>query len=194
MIKNIDISSQAVITGSRDPKVGASLREIERAFEEAYHQYSDAIFRFCLFKVSDREIAKDLTQETFTKTWKYMVNGGCVENFKAFLYHAAGNIVIDQYRKTTGESLDTLQEKGFEPAFDDTDRMIDKMDGEQMLTLVKALPKEYCEVIFMKYSDNLTNKEIAEILGELEGTVRVRLHRGLKKLQEIMEEQREKCL
>ena len=51
----------------------------EEEFLRAYEEFADAIFRHCYFRISDREVAKDLTQETFTRTWKYIVDGEAPE-------------------------------------------------------------------------------------------------------------------
>ena len=162
------------------------MNEAEQAFLEAYQEHADAIFRYCLFKVRDREMAKDLSQETFTKTWKYLTQGGEVLNFKAFFYHTAQNAVIDHYRKHKSESLDSLHEKGFDPGEDCTERLVDELDGAQVMEIMRGLPKEYHDVIFMRYAQELSNGEIAEMLGETETAVRVRVHRGLKKLREML--------
>ncbi len=42
---------------------------------QAYEEYGDAIFRYCFYKISDREKALDFVQETFTRTWQNLVNG-----------------------------------------------------------------------------------------------------------------------
>ena len=83
---------------------------IEQKFLKAYDEYSDAIFRHCYFRVSDREKAKDLTQDTFTKTWEYVLKNGEVTDLRAFLYKVANNLIIDTYRKKKEDSLDDMME------------------------------------------------------------------------------------
>ena len=72
-------------------------REVK--FLEAYDQYSDAIFRYCYYRVYDREKAKDCVQEAYCRTWKYMESGKEIENLRALLYRIATNIIIDDSRK-----------------------------------------------------------------------------------------------
>ena len=79
--------------------------EIMEAFTKAYDELSDAIFRHCWFRIGDRERAKDLMQETFTKSWQYISRGEKVDNLKAFLYRVANNLIIDEYRKKKELSL-----------------------------------------------------------------------------------------
>ena len=55
--------------------------EKEKEFLDAYQQYADAIYRHCFFRVYNRDLAQDLTQETFIKTWKYISEGKEIKNF-----------------------------------------------------------------------------------------------------------------
>jgi RNA polymerase sigma-70 factor (ECF subfamily) len=88
--------------------------DVEKMFFELYENEADAIFRFVFFKVNDREIALDITQESFVRTWEYLSKGKMIANKRAFLYRVAGNRVIDHYRKHKGLSLDALKESGFD--------------------------------------------------------------------------------
>lgn len=173
------------------------MKDLEQMFLNAYNLHSDEIFRFIFFKLSDREKAKDMTQETFMKTWLYLSKGDKIENIKAFLYRIARNLVIDEYRKNerrggSMQSLDILSELGFEVGFDDTQTLIDIIDGKKILALIPDLPDTYSEVIFMKYVEEKSITEISEIISETENTVSVRINRGMKKLKELTEEKQKK--
>lgn len=158
----------------------------QQLLEKAYFEHSDALFRFCMFKLNDREQAKDLLQETFTRAWQFISQKGKVDNFKAFLYKVMSNLVIDEYRKRKPvDSLETLHEGGFDPPFDDSDRWMDTIDGTQAVELLKQLPKPYCEAVFMRYVQELSLNEIATITGERENTIAVHIHRGLEKLKAL---------
>ena len=156
-------------------------------FMKAYDELSDAIFRHCWFRIGDRERAKDLTQDTFTKSWQYLIDGTEVKNLKAFLYRVANNLLIDEYRKKREASLDKLMEAGFDPGFDDRKKTENSIDAKLVLEVVGWLDEKYREVVLMRYVDELSPKEIAEALGESENNVSVRIHRGLKQLREILE-------
>lgn len=157
----------------------------EKQFIGAYDTYSEAIFRFCYFRTKDRELAKDLMQQCFLKTWMYVQEGNHVENMRAFLYKIAGNLLIDWYRKRKEESLDTLQEEGFEPV--DTTMQTDQHAeiGLAMKTLDQLLPQDR-ELIVWKYVDGLSSREIAKILDKSPGTVSVAIHRAIHRLKEIL--------
>lgn len=158
-----------------------------KEFLAAYETFADGIFRHCYFRTSDRELARDLMQETFTKTWGYLVKGGEIKNFKAFLYRTAQNLIIDYYRQKKTQSLDALQEEGFEPT-DEESNTSRYSEHREIVTAIQKIDREYRDALTMRYLEGLSPKEIAEILGEKENTISVRIHRGLKKVKEILGE------
>lgn len=165
---------------------------LKKDFHEAYKLHADALFRFSFFKLSDREKAKDIVQDTFVRYWEYVAADGQVENIKAFLYRIANNAIIDNYRKKKEISLDILQDDGFDPA--DTEnhhRMIRSLDSKRALELVNKLNPKEREVILLRYVEGLSVKEIAEVLEDRENTISVKIHRALKELQEMFEERSE---
>lgn len=78
---------------------------------EAYMNHADAIFKYCYFRISDREKALDFVAETFTRMWKFLIKGNEIHNQKTFLYTVARHIIIDEYRKKKIISLDFLIEQ-----------------------------------------------------------------------------------
>lgn len=162
---------------------------MEQLFFEAYEAHADAIFRHCFLRVSDRELAKDLMQEAFTRTWESMRNGSNPKNIRAFIYRVASNLVIDHYRKKKTYSLEELTEKtGFDPSIDNTDHLINIIDAKHALAFLPKLPEQYRSVVILRYIDDFSPREIATITGEPENTISVRIHRGVKKLRELMEQ------
>ncbi|HEY4494504.1 MAG TPA: RNA polymerase sigma factor [Candidatus Paceibacterota bacterium] len=161
----------------------------QQQFIDAYEKHSESLYRFCFFKLNDKELAKDLLQETFTKAWVYISKDEKVINIKAFLYKILSNLIIDEYRKRKPiDSLETLKETGFDPSFDDTSSWVDKMDGAQAVELLKDIPDSYRDVLFMRFIEELSLSEIGSITGESENAIAVRIHRGLNKLRALYKE------
>lgn len=159
--------------------------KITQEFIEGYDQYADGVFRYCFFKLSNRESAKDIVQETFVKTWQYIREGKDIGNLKAFLYKVARNLVIDEYRKQKTGSLDDLQEGGFDVATKED--MTVSTEVDIVFEAVEKLEPHYREVIVMRFVHDLSPKEIADILGENENAVSVRLNRAVKKTQDLLQ-------
>lgn len=161
-----------------------SHQQKEKQLLEAYEQYSDAIFRHCFFRVYDREKAQELMQETFTKTWEYLREKD-IKYLKAFLYRTANNLVIDYSRKKKEQSLEAITEQGIEFAEKDASDIHKIIDGKEAIKLLNQVEEQYREVVIMRYIDGLKPKEIAEILGESQNVISVRINRGMKKLRAI---------
>ncbi len=156
-------------------------------FIALYDEMADQLFRHCYFKVSNRELALDIVQETFTRTWEYIAAGKEIKNIKGFLFKVANNLIIDEYRKKKVVSLETLQEQtGFDAPVQDHKKTIFNVEVDTVLAQVKKLDDKYREVIIMRYVNDYSPKEIASILGESENAVSVRINRGIKKVQEML--------
>jgi len=166
------------------------MTSVMEQFVKAYEELSDAIFRHCYFRIGDRERAKDLMQDTFTKSWQYIIEGTPVDNLKPFLYRVANNLIIDQYRKKKELSLDRLQEQGFDPGFDDRNKNNNQIDAQFVINKINQLDEKYREVVLMRYIDDMSPKDIAGILEDSENNVSVKIHRGLKQLKEILKDER----
>lgn len=159
-----------------------------QAFGQLYDQYVTRIYRFVFLKVTNRHDAEDLTHQIFLQAWQNIQSF----QFRGFplsswLYKIAMNAVIDFYRtRKNEESIELIAED----AFAETPEFAKNIDQALELQTVKfALAKlepDQQNVLVMKFIDELSNKEIAEIFGKSEGAVRVIQHRALKQLKNIL--------
>ena len=162
------------------------MEQYKQKFTEAYGEYSDALFRYCFFKISDREKALDFVQETFTRTWQYLNKGNEIENMKTFLYTTARHIIIDEYRKKKTISLDNLMDQGMEPYIEIEEALYETLDIARVMGLLGTLPEKYSSILILRYVNDISVKEIAHIMNESENVISVRIHRGLSKLRELI--------
>ena len=162
----------------------------EFQFIKTYDQYADKIFRYLYFRIHDRERAMELMQETFMKTFLYLQKKeSIIENMQAFLYRVANNLIIDDVKKRKTYSLEQMEEEhGFTPSVDKTDQLKAKIDADKILELVGQISPTYQSVIIMRYVDELTPKEIAEILNQTENAISVKIHRGIDQLRKLLEQ------
>jgi RNA polymerase sigma factor (sigma-70 family) len=149
----------------------------------AHHDYVKGLNSCASFKLHDSAMGEDMVQDTFIKTWGYLLKGGRIEVMKAFLYHVLNNLIVDQYRKHKAVSLDMLFTKGFEPTAEDHKRLFNILDGKAVIFLIKSLPLSYQKVMTMRYVDDLSLKEISASTGQSKNAVSVQTHRGLEKLK-----------
>jgi len=160
------------------------------AFGLLYDFYMPRIYRFVLFKVSQREEAEDLTHQTFLKAWenieRYESRG---HPFSSWLYRIAKNTVIDSYRKSSPQlsieniSSDLLIEEST------SERDVEsKLEWDKLLVGIRELSEVEQDVLIMRFVDDLTHKEVAKAIGKSEGATKVIQHRALKNLKKTLEQ------
>lgn len=158
---------------------------IEISYLEAFEAHNDAIFRFVLYQTSSREVALDITQDTFLKTWEYLQNGHTIDNIRAFLYRIAHNAIIDYRRKKKTDSLDNLIEQGFDYSDPLSEGTLESAQFEDALRMLEHIDLEYRDLIVMRHVEGMSIKEIATITGQSENNISVKIHRGLEKVRTI---------
>jgi RNA polymerase sigma-70 factor (ECF subfamily) len=167
------------------------------AFAELYDQYYPRIFGYALRRTANLEAAQDITSETFLKAlkklWQFRWRN---VSFSSWLYKIATNEINQHFRKAKYKksiSLEELQEQGFEPIspHDPESELIEAQeelrqyqDFLEIQEKVVRLPAKYQEVITLRFFEKKQIKEIAEILGKKEGTIKSLLYRAVEKLRE----------
>ena len=153
-------------------------------FIETYDAYGSDIYRFCLLKVSRKEVAEDIAQEVFMRFWQAIKEGTEFRNARALLYTIARNLVIDWYRKKKESSLDTLQELGIDFAGEDVKRITEHAEHEEVLRVINDLDEPSKEALMLRFVDGLSPRDIAALSGETPNAVSVRINRAIKKVQQ----------
>jgi RNA polymerase sigma-70 factor (ECF subfamily) len=159
---------------------------LEELYVAAFDQHSDAIFRFCYAQTGQRELALDLTQDAFARVWRYMAEGKHVDQMRPFLYQTARNAIIDHSRRPTAQSLDVLQEVGFDIMDERTPSPLMSASAAEIVRLAGQLEEPYREAVLLRHVEALMPREIAAITGESENVISVRITRGMQKLRELL--------
>jgi RNA polymerase sigma factor (sigma-70 family) len=166
-----------------------AIEHSKKDFTALYERENDALFRFCLWRVSNRETALEMTQETFARLWGKMAGGINVEHPRAFIYVTARHLIIDWYRKTKSSSLEALSEYGdrpFDPVDENAHTLIEtSSDAKRALLTINKLEDQYREVVYLSFVEDLPPREIAQILNITPNAVSIRLTRGLDALRRL---------
>lgn len=163
------------------------------AFGVLFDTYHDAILRYCIHRTGDVEIGRDLAANTFYKAmkqlWRFRWQG---IPFSSWLYRIATNEIASYARGRRTSPLQDLLDQGIEPAdhHDIREELIaaqTAMERHAQFLAVRAelatLPIHYQEVIALRFFEEKTVLEVAQIVGKREGTVKSLLSRGLAKLR-----------
>lgn len=166
------------------------LKTRKQLFTSLFERESDAVFRFCLWRINDREKALEITQEAFTRLWKEFFLGAKVPNPKGFVYLTAKRLVIDWYRKKKSVSLEATNEENGENlrlrdegAEEEVERY---PDLKKALDSIKEMDDSYRDALYLRFFEGLNPREIAEALHLTPNAVSVRITKGLKKLREML--------
>ena len=163
--------------------------DMNHIFEKIYEIESDSIFRFCLIRVSDREQALDITQETFLRLWQSLLQNKEILNNRAFLFTIAHRLVIDWYRKKKSFSLDHMMSGENEGGYDVPDeKTIDGniligAEGRYLLEKINELTPSSKDPVYLRFVEDLSPPEIGDILGISANAASVRINRGLIELR-----------
>jgi RNA polymerase sigma-70 factor (ECF subfamily) len=175
-----------------------------RAFEALLARHRRAVFNYILRSVHDPALAEDLMQETFLRVIKATGSYERNSKFTTWLYTIARNLCVDQSRRAKhrrAASLDAPLDNS-----DDSATLLDmtpdkkgqvdravmgKQLGERIEQALARLVEEQREVFVMREVLDLSFKEIAEIVGVGENTVKSRMRYALTKLRDWLDEYRD---
>lgn len=167
-----------------------------RALEALYDRYSGVVFSFALRLVQDRPLAEEVLQEVFFRAWQ---QGGSFSaqrgSLVTWLLSITHNLAIDEIRKRRRrpQKADSEEPELVLAGVADTSASAD-VENEVWLGSLRdtvrvalgQLPPAQREAIELAYYQGLTQREIAEALGEPLGTIKTRMRLGLQKLREAL--------
>jgi len=173
-----------------------------KAFEELITRYEQSLFNYIYRYMGDFHMSQDLFQETFYLIFKNRRSFNTDLRFSTWAYRIATNACIDELRKKTRELEVPLEENNLahESSLQFTERgvnpnpinpsleerLIKKDIEEKIKALVKSLPEKLRSVFILSEYQDLSCREIAQILEIPLGTVKSRLHNGFKQLVELI--------
>lgn len=168
-----------------------------QAFDVLLERYKDKIYSYIYFSVRNDELAEDIFQETFVKAIVTIQQGRYTENgkFAAWLTRIAHNLIIDLFRQEKNENVVSNDETEVD-LFNDMklsdDNIETRLVNEQVLRdvrrLVDFLPDNQREVVYMRFYQDLSFKEISEITGVSINTALGRMRYALLNLRRMAEE------
>lgn len=151
-----------------------------------FDRYHGNVYNYLMKVNRDRMLAEDLTQNVFEKVIKYRASFDGQKSFKAWLFTIVRNTNIDHHRKRKYDSLDDsyLEVKTNER---DAQKQLEVKEGnEHLMTAIHMLPEDEKELLILTKFERMKYSEIATMLGVAESTLKVKAHRSIKKLRNIL--------
>jgi RNA polymerase sigma-70 factor, ECF subfamily len=158
-----------------------------------FSTYHDRLYRYVLSLVHNQAEAEDLTQDTFLRAYSHRDSLRDPNAVRGWLYRIATRVCLDRLRQRRPQvSLDgeegTRQIDSLPSEFPSALEMAEREEtGVCVQRCLDFLSDRYRAVILLHEAHSLTAAEIAALLGESVGTIKIRLHRARHRLQEIMQ-------
>lgn len=164
--------------------VADAKRSLE-AFDKLYEYYLPKILAYVMNRTANKAIAEDITSQTFVKamlkikTFEYKGF-----TFGAWLYRIAHNTLVDYYRKHKEIEIPEYHQA----QSDDNSELVAQQSERQQILLdaLRKLPEQYQQILSLKFFEEMTNEEIAQVLGCKKETLAVKLHRSLKAFEKVL--------
>jgi len=161
------------------------------AFAALLELYRNQIFSLVLRMVPNHEDAEDIAQQAFIKAFRNLASYDPKYPFITWLFKIAHNSAIDFLRSKKPESI-SIDNEDAPIEIEDSSPSVQaqvsySFSQQEAERLLSSLPPLYREVLLLQYREELSCKEIGEILGIPEGTVKVRLFRARAEMQKKLE-------
>ena len=184
-MKNVDAEWEKVQQGD------------ESSFDILYHHFYPGLFRYAEYLLNDHSLAEETVHDVLINVWK----------MSQTIYSKGDSLKNYLYRATHNESINILKSKKslknkifcllppetweiFSEKYSSDENISEKIEAEETAALIEKVIEEMapqCREIFrLSRYEYKTNKEIAEQMDLSENTIRVQLHRAMKKIEKIL--------
>jgi len=157
----------------------------KRDFEQVYNRYNTMVSKHAYLITGSRDIAEDIVQEVFVAAWKFRASYDSRKGSLATWLH---RITVNEcYKKIRAISVyDCLEDFDFPEATSrqPEELLVTKQEYDEMLKALGAMDEKHRTILVLKYLDDLSYAEIADIMQLPIGTVRSRLSRATRALRE----------
>jgi len=162
----------------------------ERALTRAYDQYAPAIYRYAYRLAGHEATAQDVTSETFHKLLNaFQKGGGPTDNLSAWLYRVAHNLIVDGYRRQPDDPPIASEQA---PQIAVAGRQEERLERQELMECARRalqrLTSLQQQVISLRFLEELSIKETADVMGKTEGPVKALQYRATQSMQRILED------
>lgn len=147
-----------------------------------YEEYKHKLYSYLIYKSRDREVAKDIMQESFTRHFQNYGNHTALS--PALLFTIARNAFIDHLRQKNKFHISENQKPQISAEQEDT--LIAREENERILKAMKGLPELDREILLLAVG-GVAYKDIAETFKLSVSNIKIRIHRARIRLREMME-------
>jgi RNA polymerase sigma-70 factor (ECF subfamily) len=176
VLVNFDVDRSAVEAARRDP----------RAFEALYRKYVAQVYNFALYELRDTHAAEDMTAQVFLRALDGLStfreqSEPPGSSFRVWLFQICRNAIANERRRVRRHPEATLDVALEVASADDVQaEAVDRDQLEQAWQQIGQLPAERRQALVLRFVEEMSTREIGEVLGRSEGATRVLIHRALQ--------------
>jgi RNA polymerase sigma-70 factor (ECF subfamily) len=161
----------------------------QEAFRQIVERYQGAVYNLAYRMLGDPEEAEDAAQEIFVRLYRQLGRYDPERKFSTWTLAIATNYCIDQLRRRRMQLVPLENIIPWARARDagPEGEALSRESRDEVQRLLKQLPEKYRAPLVLRYWEDLSCAEIAEILGVPEGTIKTQIHRARKQLGKMLE-------
>jgi RNA polymerase sigma-70 factor, ECF subfamily len=166
--------------------------EVDRAFEEIYREHLRDVYSYAYYRVGNHHDAEDLTEQAFLQAYRHFERALRESNgrpLRPWLIRIAHNLAANYHRDRSRRPQAALD--AIEPPSDPhgTEQIVEGRERlREVMTKLDHLSEERREALIMRFALGMSNREIARAMGKTDGATKVLIHRAIKQLEELMDD------
>ena len=155
-----------------------------------YEEFNPGIYRYAVRLLGDVALAEDCVSETFSRFLAAIQRGGGPqENIRAYLYRVAHNWITDHFRRKPLPDLPIDDHEPIEHGTNPAAQVADSMERERVRAAILRLPAEQQQIIQLRFLENWSHEEVAEVVGKTIDATRSMQYRAIGNLRRILMEE-----
>jgi len=170
-----------------------SKAEIDRAFEEIYRDHLRDVYSYAYYRVGNHHDAEDLTEQAFLQAYRHFeraLRESDGRPLRPWLIRIAHNLASNYHRDRARRPQAALD--AIEPPSDPhgTEQIVEGRERlREVMTKLDDLSEDRREALIMRFALGMSNREIARAMGKTDGATKVLIHRAIKQLEGLMDDE-----
>lgn len=170
-----------------------SKAEVDRAFEQLYRDHLKDVYSYSYYRIGNHHDAEDLTEQTFLQAYRHFARARRESDgrpLRPWLIRIAHNLAANYHRDRSRKPQTPLESIEPPAAQHSTEDLVEgRAELRAVIENLQELPDDRREALVMRFALGMDNREIARAMGKSDGATKVLIHRAIKQLQELLEEE-----
>ena len=166
---------------------------LDAKFSELYRAHLRDVYSYAYYRVGNHHDAEDLTEQTFLQAYRHFERAQRESRgrpLRPWLIRIAHNLAANLYRDRSRRPASSIDDSQPLSAPHTTEQLVEGRDElSRILDGVRRLPDDRREALIMRFALGMDNREIARALDRSDGAAKVLIHRAIKQLQEMLDEE-----